>query len=201
MAEVKWIKLSTDLFSNRKIRQIERMSDGDAIIVIWLKILILAGELNDGGEIYFTHEVPFTEESLAIQFDRPRELIALALRTFEAFDMIEIQDDQMISVRNWEKYQSVDRMAELREYNRQAQKRSRDKKKEMSNNVNDSQIDESMTSQHRIDKKRKDKNRLDYSSADEASLRNEFRKKAQTLTQQWQHNVDAEEANKEIRHE
>ena len=201
MAEVKWIKLSTDLFSNRKIRQIERMSDGDAIIVIWLKILILAGELNDGGEIYFTHEVPFTEESLAIQFDRPRELIALALRTFEAFDMIEIQDDQMITVRNWEKYQSVDRMAELREYNRQAQKRSRDKKKEMSNNVNDSQIDESMTSQHRIDKKREDKNRLDYSSADEASLRNEFRKKANALTQQWQHNVDAEEANKEIRHE
>ena len=185
MAEVKWIKLSTDLFSNRKIRQIERMSDGDAIIVIWLKILILAGELNDGGEIYFTKAVPFTEESLAIQFDRPRELIALALRTFEAFDMIEIQDDQMISIRNWEKYQSTDRMAELREYNRQAQKKSREKKKELSKKVIDSQIDKSMKCQHREDKNREEKNREDNIT--------------HSLLKQWQTNLDADEANKEIR--
>lgn len=128
MGEVKWIKLSTDLFNNRKIRQIERMEDGDAIIVIWLKLLILAGEINDGGEIYFTKEVPFTEESLSIQFDRPRELIALALRTFQAFGMIDVTEDSM-SIMNWGKYQNVDRMEEIREYNRQAKQRSREKQR------------------------------------------------------------------------
>lgn len=122
--EVKWIKLSTDLFNNRKIRQIERMDDGDAIIVIWLKLLILAGEINDGGEIYFTKEVPFTEESLAVQFDRPRELIALALRTFQAFGMIEIDDDAL-SIRNWEKYQNIEGMEKIREQNRIRQQRKR----------------------------------------------------------------------------
>lgn len=199
MAEVKWIKLSTDLFSNRKIRQIERMSDGDAIIVIWLKILILAGELNDGGEIYFTHEVPFTEESLAIQFDRPRELIALALRTFEAYGMIEIQDNNMISVCNWEKYQNLDALERMKENNRKRQKKWYDehKKKE------DSDLTLDLTHPNGTDKKRKDKNRLDknISSADEGKKREEFRRLANSLTQQWQHNVDAEEANKEIRHE
>lgn len=122
--EVKWIKLSTDLFNNRKIRQIERMDDGDAIIVIWLKLLILAGEINDGGEIYFTKEVPFTEESLAVQFDRPRELIALALRTFQAYGMIEIDDDAL-SIRNWEKYQNIEGMEKIREQNRIRQQRKR----------------------------------------------------------------------------
>lgn len=186
--EVKWIKLSTDLFNNRKIRQIERMKDGDAIIVVWLKLLILAGELNDGGEVYFTKTAPFTEESLAIQFGRPQEVIALALRTFEAYGMIEISEDA-IQVTNWEKYQNVDRMAELREYNRKAQQRSREKKKV--NNVNDSQIDMSMTSQHREDKKRIEKNRLDSLIAQSVKS---ARKNAMRV------NEDADEANKEIRH-
>ncbi len=181
--EVTWIKISTALFNNRKIRQIERMKDGDAIIVIWIKLLVLAGELNDGGEIYLSKGTPFTEETLSLQVDRPREIVALALRTFEAYDMIEIRED-CIFITNWEKYQSVDKMAELREYNRQAKQRERERKR----NVNDSQIDKSMTSQPREEKRREEKNREDI-------LRDNFRK----LARQMQANVDAGEANKEIR--
>ena len=111
--EIKWIKMSTDLFNNRKIKQIERMQDGDAIIVIWLKLLVLAAEINDGGDVYFLKSVPFSEESLAVEFGRSVEIIALALRTFEAYGMIEIKD-HAITIINWEKYQSVDKMEELR---------------------------------------------------------------------------------------
>ena len=64
MNEVRWIKLAADIFDNRKIRQIEALPDGDAIIVIWLKLLCLAGTINDGGLIYFTREIPYTEEHL-----------------------------------------------------------------------------------------------------------------------------------------
>lgn len=190
--EIKWIKMSTDLFNNRKIKQIERMQDGDAIIVIWLKLLVLAAEINDGGDVYFLKSVPFTEESLAVEFGRSVEIIALALRTFEAYGMIEIKD-HAITIINWEKYQSVDKMEELREYNRLAQQRSREKKKLMSNNVNDSQIDESMKSQPRLDKKRIDKNRLDKKGDSKGETI------TQSLLKTWQSNLDAEEANKEIR--
>lgn len=183
--EVKWIKLSTDLFNNRKIRQIERMDDGDAIIVIWLKLLILAGEINDGGEIYFTKEVPFTEESLAVQFDRPRELIALALRTFQAFGMIDISDES-ISVMNWEKYQNIEGMEKIREQNRKRQQAFRDKKKD---NVTDSVT---VTLRNATDKKRKDKNREDIIHTSPADLLN-------ALSKKWQTNIDGDEANKEIR--
>ena len=49
MTNVKWIKLATDIFDNRKIKLIERMPDGDSLIVIWLKLLCLAGTVNDSG--------------------------------------------------------------------------------------------------------------------------------------------------------
>lgn len=146
MAEVKWIKLSTDIFDNRKIKQIESLPDGDAIVVIWLKILILAGQTNEDGFLYFVKDIPYTDQILATQFGRSLSLVQLALKTFEAFGMIEVVDD-VIKVSNWERYQSVDKMAELREYNRLAQQRSREKRKLLQEGVNDNVNDMSMTSQ------------------------------------------------------
>lgn len=144
MAELRWIKLSLELFDNRKIRQIESLPDGDGILIIWIKILCLAGQVNDGGLVYFTRDIPYTEQMLASQFNRPLALVQLALATFTQFNMIEIVDN-VLCVSNWAKYQSVDRLSEIREYNRLAQQRSRAKRKELSasSDVND----ESMTSQ------------------------------------------------------
>ena len=103
MADVKWIKLATDMFDNRKIRQIETLPDGDGIIVIWVKLLCLAGITNDGGLVYFTRDIPYTEQMLANYFQRPIALVQLALRVFQQFGMIELIDD-VIMVSGWEKY-------------------------------------------------------------------------------------------------
>lgn len=130
MSEVKWIKVSTEMFSNnRKIKQIEVMPEGDAILVIWLKLLLLAGNINDGGAIYITPEIPYTDEMLANELRRPLTTVRLALNTFEHFGMIEIIDD-ILHLSSWEKYQSVDKLAEIREQNRLAQQRSRARKQE-----------------------------------------------------------------------
>lgn len=115
--DIKWIKLSTDIFNNRKIRQIECMPEGDTIIVIWLKILALAGEINDYGQIYLTRDIPYTEQLLATQFNRPIATVHLALQTFQQFGMIKIVDE-LIYVSNWEKYQSIEGMERVREQNR-----------------------------------------------------------------------------------
>ena len=141
MAEVKWIKLDKDIFHNRKIRQIEKMPEGDALIVIWLKILTLAGDVNDNGLVYFTRDIPYTEELLATEFDRPLSTVKLALQVFQQFGMIEVVND-LIMVSNWEEYQSVDRLSEIREYNRLAKQRSREKQKNLPD-----VIEMSMTSQ------------------------------------------------------
>lgn len=142
-SNIKWVKLSTDIFDNRKIRQIECLPEGDGIIVVWLKLLCLAGNVNDNGMIYFTKDIPYTEQMLAAQFNRPIALIQLALKTFEAFKMIQIVEN-ILQISNWEKYQNAEKLNEIREYNRIAQQRSRAKKK-LLQAVNDNVNDKSMT--------------------------------------------------------
>ncbi len=144
MAEVKWIKVSTDMFDgSRKIKQIEMMPEGDTILVIWLKLLLLAGNVNDGGAIYLTPEIPYTEEMLATELRRPLNTVKMALTVFERFGMIEIVDD-ILHLSAWEKYQSVDKLAEIREQNRLAQQKSRAKRK-LLQNKNDMSHDSHMT--------------------------------------------------------
>lgn len=140
MAEVKWIKVSTEMFNNnRKIKQIECMPEGDSILVIWLKLLLLAGNINDGGAIYLTPEIPYTDEMLANELRRPITTVRLALNTFQAFGMVEIIDDIM-HLSSWEKYQSTDKLAEIREQNRLSQQRSRAKKKALMGMSDDSHV-------------------------------------------------------------
>lgn len=126
MADVKWIKLSADIFNNRKIKQIEAMPEGDALIVIWIKLLVLASEVNDGGCIYFTRDIPYTDQLLSTQFGRPLATIQLALQTFRAFKMIEIVDD-VICVSNWERYQNIEGLDKIREQNRLRKQKQRAK--------------------------------------------------------------------------
>jgi predicted phage replisome organizer len=126
MSEVKWIKLATNVFNNRKIKLIESMPDGDTIIVIWFKLLMLAGEINDEGNIYFTKELAYTDQMLATVFDRPIATIQLSLKTFEEFGMIEIVDN-IIHVSNWEKYQNVAGLDRIKEQTRQRVSKHREK--------------------------------------------------------------------------
>lgn len=132
MADIKWIKITTDMFDNRKIRQIEALPDGDAIIVIWVKLICLAGSINDGGYVYFTKEIPYTDQTLSTQFNRPLHTIQLALQTFRQFNMVEIVDD-ILKISNWEKYQNIDGMEKIREQNRIRQKKWYDKQKQLPN--------------------------------------------------------------------
>lgn len=125
---VKWIKLSTDLFDNRKIKAIESLPDGDALIVIWLKLLVLAGNVNDGGYVYFTKDIPYTDQLLSTQFNRPLATVQVALKTFQQFGMIEIIDE-LICVSNWEKYQSADKLDKLREQGRKRVAEYRERKR------------------------------------------------------------------------
>lgn len=159
MAEVEWIKVSTSMFeTSRKIKSIELMKDGDRILVIWFKLLLLAGNVNDGGAIYITEDKPYDLESLAGELRRPEALVKKALEVFEGYGMIE-RENGIIYLTSWEKYQSAEKLDIIREHNRIAQQRSRSRKKErktkdmsmtcqtnVNDNVIDSHVTESVTS-------------------------------------------------------
>lgn len=128
MADVKWIKIAVDMFDNRKIKQIGSMPEGDSLLLMWVQLLCLAGNVNDGGFIYLTKEIPYTDEMLATQFNKPISTVRLALKTFEQFGMIEIINN-MIFLSSWEKYQSTDRLATIREKDRERKRRKREAEK------------------------------------------------------------------------
>lgn len=128
MADVKWIKIAVDMFDNRKIKQIGSMPEGDSLLLVWVQLLCLAGNVNDGGFIYLTKEIPYTDEMLATQFNKPISTVRLALKTFEQFGMIEIINN-MIFLSSWEKYQSIDRLATIREKDRERKRRKREAEK------------------------------------------------------------------------
>ncbi|NLE23743.1 MAG: hypothetical protein GX625_00130 [Clostridiaceae bacterium] len=153
MADIKWIKLSVGLFSNRKIKQIRKLPEGDAIIGVWLQILCLAGQTNDNGMVYFSKDIPYTEEMLATEFDRHINIVKIALRTLEGFKMIEVIDNILL-VSNWEKYQSADRLEKIREQNRIRQQNFRDKQKQLtdSNVTHNVTITQSNATELELDK-------------------------------------------------
>ena len=134
MAEVKWIKITTDMFDDEKIRLIESMPEGDAILVTWIKLLTLAGKTNDNGTIYLTETIPYTEDMLSTICRRPLQIIRLALQTFEKLEMIAIENG-IINIVNWEKHQNIERLQQIREQTRTRVARFREKQRLLSEPV------------------------------------------------------------------
>ncbi|EOO05015.1 hypothetical protein IAW_05834 [Bacillus cereus str. Schrouff] len=133
MLDVKWIKLSTNMFDDEKIRLIESMPEADTLLIIWIRLLAQAGKTNASGYIFLSKNIPYSDEMLATLFNRPIATVRLALKTFQQFRMIEITDDQYICISNWEKHQNIDGLERIREQNRLRKQKQRGKiKLEMS---------------------------------------------------------------------
>lgn len=128
MSEIKWIKITTDIFDDEKICLIDALPDHDAILVIWFKILALAGKHNRNGLLMMSDKVHYTDEMLATIFRRPLNTVRMALGVFEQFGMVEIIDG-VITLPNWEKHQNIDGMEKIKEQTRNRVARHREKQK------------------------------------------------------------------------
>ena len=128
MADVKWIKITTDIFDDEKILLIESLPEADSIIVIWFKLLCLAGKQNNSGVFMMNDKLAYTDEMLATIFRRNINTVRLALNTFEQFGMIE-RIDSVITIPNWEKHQSLDKLEAKKKYDREYQAKKRREKK------------------------------------------------------------------------
>ena len=89
MSEIKWIKITTDIFDDEKICLIDALPDRDAIIVIWIKLITLAGKLNRKGVLAISKNIVYTDEMLAQTFHRPLNTVRMALEVFENFGIRE----------------------------------------------------------------------------------------------------------------
>lgn len=153
MADMKWIKLATDIPDNMKIKRIRRLPDGNNVILFWVFLLARAGDSNAKGGLFISDRLPYTVEDLADDFGFSIEFVNFALITLEKNLMIE-RYEEIIFIKNWEEYQSADKFEKIREQNRIRQANYREKQRLLakSNVTHNGRVTQSNATEEELDK-------------------------------------------------
>jgi predicted phage replisome organizer len=133
MTEVKWVKITTDMFDNRKIKHLRRLDNGDNLALIWVMLLTIAGRSNADGSLYLTEGMPYDAAMLSDELGFDEQTIDFALKTMVQLRMI-IKEKGVFRIAGWEEYQNVEGMEKIKEQNRVRKQRQR-VKKEISDDV------------------------------------------------------------------
>ena len=128
MADVKWIKLTTNMFDNRKIKHLRKLPDGNNIVLLWIMLLTMAGRCNAGGMIFITENIPYTPKALADELDFEENTVILGIQALENLNMI-CTENGCFTIAGWEEYQNIDGMEKIREQNRIRKQRQRENQK------------------------------------------------------------------------
>lgn len=132
MNNVKWVKLCTDIFSNRKVKILLKERDGDTFFRVWIQLLTIAGECNRSGGLFLNDNKPFTLKELAKIIGKTENKFEKILTKMIELGMITYEQNTYI-IKNWGKYQSIDKLEKMRLDNNERQRRYRERKKEKSN--------------------------------------------------------------------
>ena len=134
MASISWVKLNIGIFENVKIMNLDSLPKGDTYFRIWINLLVLAGKTNDGGLVYFTSERPHSNKTLAAVLNKPVRVVSEAISLFQEFKMIE-NNNGIIKILNWEEYQNLAKLDAIRENNREAKRRQRERQEALVNDM------------------------------------------------------------------
>lgn len=162
MAEVKWIKITTDMFDNRKIKHLRKLPDGNNIVLIWVMLLTMAGRCNSNGMVFLTQNIPYTPKMLADELDFEENTVKLALQSLEQLEMI-VMDNGFFTIPGWEEHQNAEALEKIREQNRIRKQKQREKQKiecvtEMSRDVSVTNLGSHATDIDKEEDKEKDNN-------------------------------------------
>jgi len=144
MADVKWVKITTDMFDNRKIKHLRKLPDGNNIVLIWVMLLTMAGRCNAGGMIFLTENIPYTPKMLADELGFEENTVKLALQALEQFNMV-VTDQGYFSIAGWNEYQNIEGMEKIREQNRKRVAAHRKRQKALAEGVSACNVTDNVT--------------------------------------------------------
>jgi len=107
MRERKTVKLRIDMYDDTKSKIIDMKPERDLIHYVWTRFVVLAGKVNLEGDLYFSKNIPYTIETLAIEFNRGAYQVKLALDVLIELEMIELADNNVYRVKNFAKHQNI----------------------------------------------------------------------------------------------
>lgn len=128
MYELPWFKTETNIFSNRKIQLILKLTDGDTYFRVWIQLIALAVECNNKGRLEIGGNNPMTIENFSKIMGKSKKKIEKILNKFLELEMLRKEGETFL-IKNWDKYQSIEKYEKYQMQNRERQKRYREKLK------------------------------------------------------------------------
>jgi predicted phage replisome organizer len=125
MRERKYIKFKVDMYDDTKSKIIDMKPERDLIHYVWNRFVVLAGKVNLEGNLYMSKNIPYTIETLAIEFNRGTYQVKLALDVLMELEMIELIENNVYRVKNFAKHQNIKVKEEIK---------SNDKEENIKNN-------------------------------------------------------------------
>ncbi|MDU1229872.1 MAG: phage replisome organizer N-terminal domain-containing protein [Clostridium sp.] len=140
MADVKWVRVSIEMFNDPKLKIINSMEEKDLINYVWMRTLLLAGRSNKDGSLFINDNMPYTMKTLAIEFDRTLDEIKLCFKILRKLEMIEFNENKIFMVKNWAKHQNIEGLEKLKKQNCERVAKHRAKKRQLEENINDEEL-------------------------------------------------------------
>lgn len=165
---MQWIKVFTDIFANPKIKILLKECDGDTFFRVWIQLLTIAMKCNYQGRLSLTEDKPMTVDEFSKIMGKSRKKITKCLEKFEKLKMIIIEEN-FYKIKNWFKYQSADKLEEIRLQNCLRQQKYREKKKSETEKSNVT------VTQHNTKEEKKIRNKIEKEGDENRSGFKEFK--------------------------
>lgn len=138
-----WFKFYLSVFYDPKFKIMETYEERDLLFYVMVRCFDLAAVTDDHGDLYINKNMPYSVKTLAVEFNRPYEQIAFAIKILRKLEILILKENKILCVKNWDKYQEVPDKSEkeriqrnLRVAKHRAKKRSElDGEADIENNV------------------------------------------------------------------
>ncbi|HBC85064.1 MAG TPA: hypothetical protein DCZ30_06695 [Clostridiales bacterium] len=150
MYEIPWFKTETNIFSNRKIQIILKLPEGDTYFRVWMHLIALAVECNSEGRLKIGKDNPMTTQDFSKIMGKSKKKIDKIIQKFLELEML-IKEGETFLIKNWDKYQSIEKYEKYQMQNRERQRKYREKIK-----VESEKSNVTVTSSNAIEEKREE---------------------------------------------
>lgn len=163
MYGIQWFKVDRNIFNNRKIQILLKHKDGDTFFRVWMQLLSIAVECGNNGRLEIGQK-PITFVDCAKIMGKTSDKMRRILEEFLELGMLK-KEGETFFIKNWDKYQSIDKYENYQIQNRERQRKYREKLKSEGeksnvtitlNNAEEEKRTEKKTKEERKDKIRRE---------------------------------------------
>ena len=128
MYEIQWFKVDKNIFSNIKTQIILKLPEGDTYFRVWIQLIALAVECNNKGRLEIGENNPMTIQNFSKIMGKSNKKIERILKKFLELGMLKKEGETFL-IKNWDKYQSIEKYEKYQMQNRERQRKHREKQK------------------------------------------------------------------------